>query len=66
MRERLLLLIPVTGFSCLLVLFVVLWQASQHQNIRLQGLTNRVKDLEQVLQGPLIYVQRLLTQLFQA
>ncbi|OUX74558.1 MAG: signal protein [Synechococcus sp. TMED90] len=47
MRERLLLLIPVTGFSCLLVLFVVLWQASQHQNIRLQGLTNRVKDLEQ-------------------
>ena len=47
MRERLLLLIPVTGFSCLLVLFVVLWQAIQYQNNRLQGLTNRLKDLEQ-------------------
>ena len=47
MRERLLLLIPVTGFSCLLVLFVVLWQAIQYQNNRLQSLTNRLKDLEQ-------------------
>ena len=47
MRERLLLLIPVTGFSCLLVLFMVFWQAIQYQNNRLQGLTNRLKDLEQ-------------------
>ena len=47
MRERLLLLIPVAGFSCLLVLFMVFWQAIQHQNNRLQNLTNRLKDLEQ-------------------
>ena len=47
MRERLLLLIPVAGLSCLLVLFMVFWQAIQHQNNRLQNLTNRLKDLEQ-------------------
>ena len=47
MRERLLLLIPVAGFSCLLVLFMVFWQAIQHQSNRLQNLTNRLKDLEQ-------------------
>jgi len=47
MRERLLLLIPITGFSCLLVLFMVFWQAIQYQNNRLQNLTNRLKDLEQ-------------------
>jgi len=47
MRERLLLLIPVAGFSCLLVLFVVFWQAIEYQNNRLQSLTNRLKDLEQ-------------------
>ena len=47
MRERLLLLIPVAGFSCLLVIFMVFWQAIQYQNNRLQGLTNRLKDLEQ-------------------
>ena len=47
MRERLLLLIPVAGFSCLLVLFMVFWQAIQYQNNRLQSLTNRLKDLEQ-------------------
>lgn len=47
MRERLLLLIPVAGFSCLLVLFMVFWQAIQYQNNRLQNLTNRLKDLEQ-------------------
>lgn len=47
MRERLLLLIPVAGFTCLLVLFTVLWQAIQHQNNSLQSLTNRLKELEQ-------------------
>ena len=47
MRERLLLLIPVAGFSCLLVLFMVFWQAIQHQNNRLQSLTNRLKEIEQ-------------------
>ena len=47
MRERLLLLIPVAGFTCLLVLFIVLWQALQHQNNSLQSLTNRLKELEQ-------------------
>ena len=47
MRERLLLLIPVAGVTCLLVLFVVCWQAIQDQNNRLQSLTNRLKELEQ-------------------
>lgn len=47
MRERLLLLIPVAGFTCLLVLFIVLWQALQHQNNSLQSLTNRLEELEQ-------------------
>mgnify|MGYP001463667115 FL=1 len=47
MRERLLLLIPVAGFTCLLVLFIVLWQTLQHQNNSLQSLTNRLKELEQ-------------------
>ena len=47
MRERLLLLIPVAGFTFLLVLFIVLWQTLQHQNNSLQSLTNRLKELEQ-------------------
>ena len=47
MRERVLLLIPAAGFTGLLVLFVVLWQASQHQSNSLQNLNNRLKELEQ-------------------
>ena len=47
MRERVLLLIPTAGFSGLLVLFVVLWQASQHQSNSLQSLNNRLQALEQ-------------------
>ena len=46
MRERVLLLIPTAGFTGLLVLFVVLWQASQHQSNSLQRLNNRLQELE--------------------
>jgi len=47
MRERVLLLIPTAGFTALLVLFVMLWQASQHQSNSLQSLNNRLQELEQ-------------------
>lgn len=47
MRERVLLLIPTAGFTGMLVLFVVLWQASQYQSNSLQSLNNRLQELEQ-------------------
>ena len=47
MRERVLLLIQTAGFNGMLVLFVVLWQASQHQSNSLQSLNNRLQELEQ-------------------
>ena len=46
MHQRLWLILPAAGFPLLIVLFVVLWQAVQRQNLVLQGLVERVEVLE--------------------
>ena len=46
MRQRLWLILPAAGLPLLIVLFVVLWQAVQRQNLVLQQLVERVEVLE--------------------
>lgn len=43
-------LIPVAGMSMLTVLFLVLWQAIGHQTSSINGLQQRLSELEQLLQ----------------
>ena len=46
MHQRLWLILPAAGFPLLIVLFVVLWQAVQRQNLVLQGSSNASKFLK--------------------
>ncbi|QNI48962.1 signal protein [Synechococcus sp. A15-60] len=46
MQQRLWLILPTAGIPLLIVLFVVLWQAVQRQNLMLQELVDRVEKLE--------------------
>ena len=43
-------LIPVASMSMLTVLFLVLWQAIGHQTSSINGLQQRLSELEQLLQ----------------
>jgi septal ring factor EnvC (AmiA/AmiB activator) len=44
------ILIPIAGMSMLTVLFVVLWQAMADQTTSINGLQQRLSDMEQSLQ----------------
>ena len=46
MRQRFWLILTAAGFPLLIVLFLVLWQAVQRQNLVLQELVKRVEAVE--------------------
>ena len=46
MRQRLWLILTAAGFPLLIVLFVVLWQAVQRQNLMVEELVGRIEALE--------------------
>ena len=50
MQQRLWLILPTAGIPLLIVLFVVLWQAVQRQNLMLQELVDRVEELDRTEQ----------------